>query len=220
MHACHVIKLEELLLFEEIIMSILEAFKSLSYFGIVLALTFEFIPAEIVLPLVGYWVYQGDMYLAFAVVAGCIGGVTGPLTLYALGRYGGRPLIEKYGKYFLIREKEIKAAERFFNRYGPGIAFLGRFIPGIRTAISIPCGMAKMNIWVFISYTFLAMIPITAAYVYVGYKLGPHWAEAAAAVSLYMKPLVTVILVAILAVFLIKLRKKRKIKDWNRTVLK
>ncbi|MCA1321194.1 DedA family protein [Bacillus tianshenii] len=200
-------------------MSILEAFKSLSYFGVVLALTFEFIPAEIVLPLVGYWVYEGDMNLAFAILAGSIGGVTGPLTLYALGRFGGRPLIEKYGKYFLIREKEMMAAERFFDQYGPGIAFLGRFIPGVRTAISIPCGMAKMNIWIFICYTFLAMIPITAAYIYAGYKLGPHWAEAAAAVSLYMKPLVAVILGGILGVFLIKLRKRRKIKNWNKSVL-
>lgn len=200
-------------MFEEFVMSILEAFKSLSYFGVVLALTFEFIPAELVLPLVGYWVYLGDMNLTLAVLAGSIGGVTGPLTLYALGRYGGRPLIEKYGKYFLIREKEILASERFFNRYGPGIAFLGRFIPGVRTAISIPCGMAKMNIWVFISYTFLAMVPITAAYVYLGYKLGPHWADAAAAVSVYMRPLGALLLVIILAVVIIKLRKKHKIKD-------
>ncbi|WP_078382817.1 DedA family protein [Sutcliffiella halmapala] len=192
-------------------MTLLEAFKSLSYFGIVLALTFEFIPAELVLPLVGYWVYQGDMFLFWAILAGSIGGVTGPLTLYALGYYGGRPLIEKYGKYFLIREKEINAAERFFNKYGPGIAFLGRFIPGIRTAISIPCGMARMNIWVFSIYTFIAMIPITAGYVYLGYKLGPHWADAAATISIYMKPLGFLLIGILLVIAIVKIRKKRKV---------
>ena len=72
-----------------------------------LALTFEFIPAEVVLPMVGYWVYEGDMNFWLAVLAGTLGGTTGPLTLYALGYYGG-PLLIKYGKYFFIKEEQIQ----------------------------------------------------------------------------------------------------------------
>ncbi|CAG9621462.1 DedA family protein [Sutcliffiella rhizosphaerae] len=195
-------------MFEEFILTILHAFKSLSYFGVVLALTFEFIPAELVLPLVGYWVYQGDLNLILAISAGSIGGVTGPLTLYALGRFGGRPLVEKFGKYLFIREKDLVASEKFFDKYGPIIAFLGRFIPGVRTVISVPCGIAKMNVWVFSLYTFLAMVPITAIYVYIGYTLGPHWTDAASLIAVYLKPIGIVILVVLTFFFLWKYRSK------------
>jgi len=127
---------------ETLIMQMVESFKELSYFGIMLALTFEFVPAELVLPLAGYWVYEGDMNLIGAIIAGSIGGVLGPLTLYALGRYGGRTVILKYGKYFFIKEEHMDKSDQFFEKYGGAVAFLGRFVPGVRTAISIPCGIA------------------------------------------------------------------------------
>ncbi|MGQ0454592.1 VTT domain-containing protein, partial [Bacillus sp. SS-TM] len=101
-----------------------------------------------------------------AVLAGTLGGTTGPLTLYALGYYGGRPLLIKYGKYFFIKEEQIQKADDFFEKYGPVVAFVGRFVPGVRTLISVPCGMAKMNIWKFSIYTFVAMFPLTTLYVY------------------------------------------------------
>ncbi|AQX56001.1 DedA family protein [Priestia flexa] len=194
---------------ETIVLSLVEALKQLSYFGVILALTFEFVPAELVLPLVGYWVYQGDMNLYLAILAGTVGGVFGPLTLYALGRYGGRPLVLKYGKYFLVKEKEIDAADRFFNKYGAGVAFFGRFIPGVRTAISLPCGMAKMNVWQFSIYTFVAMLPITALYVYLGYKLGPQWEDVGPIVSQYMQPIGIGLLVIIVIFFTFKYVKKK-----------
>ncbi|KSU88724.1 alkaline phosphatase [Bacillus sp. VT 712] len=194
---------------ETIVLSLVEALKQLSYFGVILALTFEFVPAELVLPLVGYWVYQGDMNLYLAILAGTVGGVFGPLTLYALGRYGGRPLVLKYGKYFLVKEKEIDAADRFFNKYGAGVAFFGRFIPGVRTAISLPCGMAKMNVWQFSIYTFVAMLPITALYVYLGYKLGPQWEDVGPIVSQYMQPIGIGLLVIIVIFFMFKYVKKK-----------
>lgn len=92
-------------------------FKDLSYAGLVIALSFEFVPAELVLPMAGYWVYLGDMKLWLAILAGTVGGTFGPLTLYALGRYGGRPMVEKYGKYFLIRPHHVEASDKFFEKY-------------------------------------------------------------------------------------------------------
>lgn len=142
----------------EWLIGLIEGFKSLGYVGIALALTFEFIPAELVLPLTGFWIYEGDFNMILVILAGTIGGVTGPLTLYALGRYGGRPLVLRFGKYFLVREKEIVKAEQFFEKYGSGVAFFGRFIPGVRTAVSIPCGMANMNVWKFSIYTFCSYV--------------------------------------------------------------
>ena len=189
---------------EQIILQLIESFKQLSYLGVVLALTLEFVPAELVLPLVGYWVYQGDMRLTLAILAGTIGGTFGPLTLYALGRYGGRPMIVKYGKFFLIKEKHIEASDRFFEKYGASVAFFARFLPGVRTAISIPCGIAKMNVWKFSIYTFLAMLPITSIYIYLGYMFGPHWEQVGPLVKTYMLPISIILIILIVIYLLIK----------------
>ena len=195
---------------ESLIMDMIEAFKSLSYFGVLLALTFEFIPAEVVLPLAGYWVYQGERNMILTILAGSIGGVTGPLTLYALGKYGGRPLVLKFGKYFLVKDEQLNKAE-YFDKYGGGIAFFGRFVPGIRTAISLPCGILKMNIWKFILYTYLAMLPVTTIYVYLGYKLGPQWEQAGAIFAQYANFLLIPIVLIVIWFFL--KAKKRKAKQ-------
>ncbi|MFJ7831432.1 DedA family protein [Peribacillus sp. NPDC097197] len=192
---------------ESLIMDMIEAFKSLSYFGVLLALTFEFIPAEVVLPLAGYWVYQGEWNLVLTILAGSIGGVTGPLTLYALGKYGGRPLVMKFGKYFLVKEEQLNKAEYFLDKYGAGIAFFGRFVPGIRTAISLPCGILKMNIWKFMLYTYLAMLPVTTIYVYLGYKLGPQWEQAGAIFAQYANFLLIPIVLIVIWLFF-KAKKK------------
>ena len=110
-------------MFEAFILSVLETLKGFGYFGILFALCFEFVPAEIVLPLAGFWVAEGDFHYALTVLAGSVGGTIGPITLYALGKYGGRPMVIKYGKYFLIQEKQIRAADRFFEKYGASVAF-------------------------------------------------------------------------------------------------
>lgn len=193
---------------EALILQMMEALKDLSYFGIMLALTFEFVPAELVLPLAGYWAYEGDLILYGAILAGSIGGVLGPLTLYALGRYGGRPMVLKFGKYFLVTEEHINKSDQFFKKYGGGVAFLGRFVPGVRTAVSIPCGMAKMNIWKFIFYTYVAMLPITAIYVYLGFRLGPQWEMAGEVMGQYAN----YILIPIALVIIWMVVKRRKVR--------
>ncbi|MEO2211399.1 DedA family protein [Paenibacillus amylolyticus] len=184
-------------------------FKDLSYAGLVIALSFEFVPAELVLPMAGYWVYLGDMKLWLAILAGTVGGTFGPLTLYALGRYGGRPMVEKYGKYFLIRPHHLDASDTFFEKYGSGVAFIGRFVPGIRTVISIPCGMAKMNVFKFSIFTFLAMLPITSLYIYLGFKLGSQWEHVDEIVKPYIVPAAVVFLGAFGLYVLLKRWKRR-----------
>ncbi|MEK3704077.1 DedA family protein [Paenibacillus sp. FSL R7-0198] len=184
-------------------------FKDLSYAGLVIALSFEFVPAELVLPMAGYWVYLGDMKLWLAILAGTVGGTFGPLTLYALGRYGGRPMVEKFGKYFLIRPHHLDASDKFFEKYGSGVAFYGRFVPGIRTVISIPCGMAKMNVFKFSIFTFLAMLPITSLYIYLGFKLGSQWEHVDEIVKPYIVPAAVVFLGAFELYVLLKRWKRR-----------
>ncbi|WP_371833986.1 DedA family protein [Bacillus velezensis] len=194
---------------EDFIISIIEAFKSLSYAGIFLALSIEFIPAEIVLPLAGYWVSKGDMTLAGTVFAGSLGGVSGPLVLYGIGRLGGRPFLLKYGKYIWIKPESLQKSDDFFQKHGGLVAFSGRFIPGVRTLISLPCGIAKMNVWVFSLYTYAAMLPITFAYVYLGMKLGENWKSVGSILDQYMVPVgIFIVLLLILWMFL-KRRKQR-----------
>ncbi|MGE6573637.1 DedA family protein [Paenibacillus xylanexedens] len=188
-------------------------FKDLSYAGLVIALSFEFVPAELVLPMAGYWVYLGDMKLWLAILAGTVGGTLGPLTLYALGRYGGRPMVEKFGKYFLIRPHHLDASDKFFEKYGSGVAFYGRFVPGIRTVISIPCGMAKMNVFKFSIFTFLAMLPITSLYIYLGFKLGSQWEHVDEIVKPYIVPAAVVFLGAFGLYVLLKRWKRRTALD-------
>ena len=193
---------------DAIIMPMIEFFKGFGYFGVGLALCFEFIPAEVVLPLAGYWISQGEFNYYLMVLAGTIGGTIGPLTLYALGRYGGRPLAVKYGKYFLVNEKQLNAADIFFAKYGSGVAFFARFMPVVRTAISIPCGMMKMSVWKFSIYTFAAMLPITALYVYLGVKLGENWEQAGVLFKDYLQPFVIIIVILAAVYGVYKYRQK------------
>lgn len=186
---------------KDLIFTLFEIFKQLSYLGIIFALSCELIPAEIVLPLAGYWVYKGEMMFWMAVLSGTIGGTLGPLILYFIGRLGGRPFFLKYGKYIFIREKQIKKADQFFQKYGSRVAFFGRFIPGIRTIVPVPCGIAKMNILLFTFYTFLAMLPLTVFYVWLGFKLGPRWIEVGIFSKVFVLKIV-LILIATLCIFL------------------
>ncbi|WP_246938500.1 DedA family protein [Bacillus pinisoli] len=191
---------------EEWIITLVEFLKQFSYLGVAIALTLEFVPAEVVLPLAGYWVYEGDMSFWLVVLAGALGGTFGPLTLYALGRFGGRPFLLKYGKYLFIKEAQIQKADDFFTKYGGIVAFTGRFVPGVRTLISIPCGMAKMNVWVFSIYTFIAMFPITALYVFLGVQLGPRWKDVGSLANQYLLPVAVGLVIII---FLYVMWKKR-----------
>ena len=193
---------------DTIIISMVEFFKGFGYFGVLLALCFEFIPAEIVLPMAGFWISQGEFNYYLMVLAGTIGGTIGPITLYALGRYGGRPLVLKYGKYFLVNEKQVNAADKFFAKYGAGVAFFARFMPVVRTAISVPCGMAKMSLTKFSIYTFAAMLPITALYVYLGIKLGENWEEAGALFKQYLQPFIIALVILALIYGVYKYRQK------------
>ena len=193
---------------DTIIMSMVEFFKGFGYFGVLLALCFEFVPAEIVLPMAGFWISQGEFNYYLMVLAGTIGGTIGPITLYALGRYGGRPLVLKYGKYFLVNEKQVNAADKFFAKYGAGVAFFARFLPVVRTAISVPCGMAKMSLAKFSIYTFCAMLPITALYVYLGIKLGENWEEAGALFKQYLQPFIIALVILALIYGVYKYRQK------------
>lgn len=162
---------------EDFIQNILVFLTDLGYVGVALALMIEVIPSEIVLAYGGYLVSIGKTSFIGTIIAGTIGGVLAQLFLYWMGYYGGRPFLEKYGKYIFIHKKHLDVAENWFQKYGTGIIFTARFIPVVRHAISIPAGIARMSVGKFILYTTLAVIPWSVLFVLMGMKIGENWTK-------------------------------------------
>jgi membrane protein DedA with SNARE-associated domain len=166
------------------IIEILSAFivatiSTLGYGGIVLLMAIESacipLPSEIIMPFSGYLVYTGRFNIWLVSVAGAFGCVVGSLVAYWVGMYGGRPLIEKYGKYILISNHDLNLADRWFDRFGEIIVFASRLLPAVRTFIAFPAGVAKMHLKKFIIYTFAGSLPWCLGLAYVGQKLGEQW---------------------------------------------
>lgn len=166
------------------IIEILSAFivatiSTLGYSGIVLLMAIESacipLPSEIIMPFAGYLVSTGNMNIWGVGLAGAVGCVLGSMVAYWVGMYGGRPFIEKYGRYVLVSRHDLDIADRWFARYGEIIIFTSRLLPAIRTFIAFPAGVARMNIKRFIIYTFAGSLPWCLGLAYFGQKLGEKW---------------------------------------------
>jgi membrane protein DedA with SNARE-associated domain len=164
-------------LLHDIVNQMLEFLTGLGYWGIVLGLVVEVIPSEIVLAYAGYLVHTGKINFFEAVLFGTIGAVLQQLILYWIGRYGGRPLLDRIAKYIHLKQKHIDTAERWFDKYGSGVVFTARFVPVLRQAISIPAGMAKMSHTRFILLTASASVIWAVIFVSLGKTLGENWKD-------------------------------------------
>ena len=133
------------------------------------------LPSEIIMPFSGYLVFQGTLNLWLAALAGAVGCVVGSWVAYAVGAWGGRPLIERYGKYLLISRSDLDLADRWFQRHGDITIFVGRLLPVIRTFIAFPAGVARMPLWRFTLYTFVGSFLWCLGLAWIGMKLGQHW---------------------------------------------
>jgi membrane protein DedA with SNARE-associated domain len=152
---------------------------AVGYLGVMFLMTFESacvpIPSEIIMPFSGFLVSAGKLNLWLVVLAGAFGNLIGAIITYAIGYYGGRPFILKYGKYFFVKEKEVHHAEKFFARWGDFAVFIARNLPVIRTFISLPAGVAEMNFPKFALFSFLGSLPWCFALTYLGVLLGKNW---------------------------------------------
>src|SRR6059058_4741400 len=158
---------------------IVATISSLGYAGVVLLMAIESacipLPSEIIMPFSGYLIHTGRFNLWLVGVAGAFGCVLGSLMAYGVGMYGGRPVIEKYGRYVLISRHDLDLADRWFAKYGEVIVFASRLLPVIRTFIAFPAGVARMNLKRFVFYTFAGSLPWCLGLAYVGQKLGEQW---------------------------------------------
>nr|WP_127057875.1 DedA family protein [Veillonella ratti] len=135
------------------------------------------IPSEIVLGFSGYLIAQGVFEMNMTMIVATAAGVVGSILSYWMGEHGGRPLLRKYGRYIFFNEHKFEMAEKMFNKYGGAAVFFGRLLPGIRTFISFPAGIARYPMGRFIIWTLLGTIPWTILLVWLGVKLGEHWQD-------------------------------------------
>ncbi len=152
---------------------------AIGYPGVALLMAIESacipLPSEIIMPFAGYVVWQGKMNLYLAATAGAIGCNLGSLVAYWIGAYGGRPLVERFGRYVLMSHRDLDRVERYFTRYGDITVLIGRLLPVVRTFIALPAGIARMPQLRFHLYTFIGSWPWCFALAYVGMKAGASW---------------------------------------------
>lgn len=158
---------------------IIHVISSIGYSGVALLMSLESaaipLPSEVIMPFSGFLVYQGRFSLLGIAFAGAIGSVLGSWATYFLGKYGGRPLVRKYGRYVLITEHDLELADIFFAKFGIWATFLGRILPVIRTYISIPAGISRVKIWPFTLACFAGSFFWSLFLGWVGFKLGENW---------------------------------------------
>ncbi|HLQ26843.1 MAG TPA: DedA family protein [Acidiferrobacterales bacterium] len=151
----------------------------LGYGGIVLLMAIESacipLPSEVIMPFSGYLVFTGEMELWKVALAGAVGCIAGSIPAYYLGAYGGRPVLEKYGKYLLISRSDLNLADRWFQHHGEITIFIGRLLPVIRTFIAFPAGVSRMAMGRFLIYTFVGSYIWSWSLAWIGMKLGQHW---------------------------------------------
>ncbi len=184
-----------------IIPSIEHLYSQAGYLGVLIAMAIESacipIPSEIIMPLAGWMVYRGIFDLWVAVIAGTAGCTLGSVFAYWVGALGGRPVLAKYGRYVLISEHDLETADRWFARYGDAAIFFSRLLPVVRTFISLPAGITRMNFPKFVLYTTLGSFPWVLGLTYAGKLLGDNWVVVREVLKNFDYPIAAIIVAAI-----------------------
>ncbi len=149
------------------------------YVGVALLMAVELacipLPSEVIMPFAGYLVSTGRFTLIGAATAGAIGCNIGSTLAYYVAVYGGRPAVERWGRYLLIRSADLDRADRLFARHGSAMVFVGRLLPVVRTFIAFPAGLARMPMLPFQAYTFVGSWIWSFGLAYIGFALGERW---------------------------------------------
>ena len=196
----------------EIAQTIVQYIGDMGYWGIFLLMflesTFFPFPSEIIMIPAGYLAYQGEMNVYAVVIIGIMGSLLGALFNYYLALYFGRAFLLKYGKYVFIKESTLDKLEAFFTKHGELSTFNGRLIPGIRQLISLPAGLAKMNVLHFSAYSALGAGIWVIVLVALGYLLGSN--QELISEYLHTATLIALISVAFITLFYIVRNKRKK----------
>jgi membrane protein DedA with SNARE-associated domain len=167
------------------------------------------VPSEAVMPFAGFLIAEAKFTFAMVIAASTAGSIVGSLLSYWIGRYGGRPFIDRFGKFFLLNRDDLTATEKFFNRYGEATIFICRFIPVVRHLISIPAGTGRMNLIKFSLYTIAGAGMWNAFLAVCGFYLRKRW-ETVMHYSHYVDIAVVVLLAAGVFYFVKKHLQRRQ----------
>jgi len=178
--------------------------------GLILAENlFPPIPSELILPLAGFYVGQGEMTFILAVLAATIGSLAGALLLYAIARFGGRKLVLRFGKFLRVKEQDLDKADHWFDRHGAPIVLFGRLVPGARSLVSIPAGLSEMPVAKFIALTTLGSTAWNCALIGAGWALGEHYEQVGGIVGPIGTAVVAMCALAVLALVIRAYRNRR-----------
>lgn len=193
---------------------IVNTINSFGYLGIALLMFLENLfppmPSEIIMPLVGFTATQGKLNFAYAIIAGTVGSEIGGFLWYCIGRYWGEKRLKKfadrYGKWLTLSSKEIEKSQKWFDKHGGMAVFFGRLIPGVRTLISVPAGVDRMNVLLFLLYSTTGSLLWVGALTYAGFLLGQNYQL----VEKFLGPISGLVVVALLVGFGLWVMKRKK----------
>lgn len=166
------------------------------------------IPSEVVMPFAGYLATTGEFTLALVLLVALLGSIVGSLLSYEIGRHGGRPLIVRYGKWFLVGHRELEWMDRFFARWGTWAVLAARFIPAVRHISSIPAGVARLPMRKFLPATIVGAFAWNAILAYAGVVMGASWRNLGQALEPYELAVLALLAVGV-AVFVLRHRRSR-----------
>jgi membrane protein DedA with SNARE-associated domain len=187
---------------QQLVAFLTNLFQTINWFGVVVIMTLESanipIPSEVTMPLAGWMLVQAKGLSAWSAfllggLLGAVGCTLGSVISYGLGAWGGRPLVERYGKYILVHEEDLDKADRWFARWGDWAAFLSRLLPIVRTFISFPAGVVRMRFSSFATLSFIGSFVWCGLLALGGYYFGEHWEELRAIMRPFDIPIAIVI---------------------------
>ncbi|OLC93921.1 MAG: hypothetical protein AUI92_01790 [Thaumarchaeota archaeon 13_1_40CM_3_38_6] len=187
---------------------IIQTISNSGYGGIFLLMVAESalipIPSEVIMPFSGYLVSAGKLNAVYVVLTGSIGNLVGSLIAFFIGSRLGRNFILRYGKYVLLRKSHLELTENYFRKYGDRATFISRLLPAVRTYISLPAGIANMNLKKFIVYTFAGSLIWNTMLTYVGIKLGEEWTS----IRQYSSYIDVVVIVGVIIAIIIFVKRR------------
>jgi membrane protein DedA with SNARE-associated domain len=200
---------------------LMNLFQSIGWFGVVVIMALESanipIPSEVTMPLAGWMLVQAKALSAWQALMlggfwGAVGCTLGSIVSYALGAWGGRPLVKRYGKYILVSEEDLEKADRWFARWGDWASFISRLLPIVRTFISFPAGVVRMNFPRFTIYSFIGSFIWCGLLALGGFYFGEHWEQLRAIMRPFDIP-IAIVIVAAFAYYVYHHIRKRKVEN-------
>jgi membrane protein DedA with SNARE-associated domain len=187
---------------------IIDFISSSGYLGIFFAMFIEGIitpiPSELIMPFAGYLASTGMFSLPFVILAGTLGATMGSTVAYGIARMVGRPLVDRYGRYLFLDQRKVDKADAWFKRWGCWGILIGHAIPGIRSVISFPAGLFKMNMKKFVIFTFLGALIWNSVLASAGYLLGEYYIQFWSAMDGWDVIILGSVLICLVIYFLLK----------------